>query len=99
MAGMMQANKEYLRLCHGVMRAPLPYVIRKTVVVQTYCDNPWYATPDDKMITRMSHLPQDKNKLYIERQDSSTKEHTPKYKIDDRKVYDILNQTCKDQFS
>ena len=33
-AGTMEAIKEYLRLHHGVIRAPLAYVIRKTITVQ-----------------------------------------------------------------
>ena len=29
MTGMMEANEEYLRSCHGVMQAHLAYVIRR----------------------------------------------------------------------
>ena len=52
-----------------VIRAPLAYIIRKTILVQTYGDNPKYATPDNEMIARMLHLPQDKNKL-LSKQDA-----------------------------
>ena len=33
-AGMMEAIEEYLRLLSGVMRVPLEYVIRKTIIVR-----------------------------------------------------------------
>ena len=62
MAGTMEAIEEYLRLCCGVVRAPLAYVIRKTIAVQTYGDYPMYVTLDDEMISRMLHLPSDKNR-------------------------------------
>ena len=35
MAGMMEAIKEYLRSCHGVIRAPLTYLIGNAIIVQT----------------------------------------------------------------
>ena len=38
MAGMVKAINEYLSLCCGVMKAPLAYVIRNTILVQTYGD-------------------------------------------------------------
>ena len=66
MVGMMEAIKEYLRSCFGVIRAPLVYIIRKITIVQTYCDYPKNVTPDDKMIIRMLQLPPDKNKLLLE---------------------------------
>ena len=65
MAGTMGAIKEYLRSCHGVVRATLAYIIRKTILVQTYGDYPKYMTPDDEMITRMLHLPQENNKILL----------------------------------
>ena len=40
MVGTMETIKDYLRSHHGVMRAPLANVIRKTIVVQTYGDYP-----------------------------------------------------------
>ena len=43
-----------------VMRAPLAYIIRKTIIVQIYGDYPKYATPNDEMIVRMLHLPKTK---------------------------------------
>ena len=72
MAGMMESIEEYLRSCHGVIRAPLAYVIRKTIIVQVYGDYPKYATPYDKMIARMLHLPPDKNKLHNEQSAQSS---------------------------
>ena len=62
----MEAIKEYLRLCCGVVCAPLAYIIRKTITVQTYGDYPLYASPDNKMITRMLQLPSEKKKLLFE---------------------------------
>ena len=44
---------------------------------------------DNEMITRMLHLPPDKNKLLLEREDSSVKECTPEFKI-------YIDQICKD---
>ena len=37
-----------------------------------------------------------KNKLLLEHDDQSIKEHTTEYKIDNRTVYDMLDQICKD---
>ena len=61
MAGTMEAIEEYIRSHCGVVKAHLAYIIRKTIIVQSYCDYPKYATPDDKNISRMLHLPPDKN--------------------------------------
>ena len=66
MAGMMEAIKKYLRSCQGVKRTPLVYIIRKTILVQTYGEYPKYATPNDKMIARMLYLTPDKNKFLQE---------------------------------
>ena len=66
MAGTMESIEEYLRSHHGVMKAPLAYVVRKTITVQTMGDYSMYATPDNEMIARMLHLPPDKNKLLLE---------------------------------
>ena len=57
MARTMEAIGEHLRSYHDVVRPPPAYVIRKTIQVQTYCEYPKYATPDNKMITRILHLP------------------------------------------
>ena len=75
MAGTVEANEECLRSHHGVGRVPLAYVIRKTIIVQTYGNYPKYKTPDDNMITTMLHLPPDK-KLLFEHNAHSVKEHT-----------------------
>ena len=62
MAGMIESIKEYLRACHGVVKAPLAYIIRMTITVLINGDYPTYVTPDNKMIARMLHLPLNKNK-------------------------------------
>ena len=74
---------------------PLACIIRKTIIVETYGDYPMYAAPDDKMIARMLHLPPDKNKLLLEKDAQSVRAHTAEYEIDNRTVYDILDQICK----
>ena len=96
MAGMMDAIKEYLRLCCGVILAPLAYITWKTVAVQTYGDYPTYATPDSKMITRMLHLPLEKNMVFHEADAQTVQAHMPEYEINNRNTYDILDQICKD---
>ena len=40
MAGMIESIEEYLRSHHCVIKAPLAYIIRKTITVQTYGDYP-----------------------------------------------------------
>ena len=64
--------------------------------VQTYGEYPKYATPDDEMIARTLHLPQKRNKIFVQSVVQSTKAHTAEYKIDNKTVYDILDQICKD---
>ena len=44
----------------------------------------------------MLHLPLDNNKLHNEQSVQTVKEHTAEYMIDNRTVYDILDQICKD---
>ena len=95
MARTMEAIEENLRSCHGAIRAPLAYVIRKNVMAKTYSDYPKYATLDYQIIARMLHLPLDKNKLFLEYNVHSVKEQTAEYDIDNRSVYDILDQICK----
>ena len=96
MAGTMESIREYLRSCHDFVRVPLAYVIRKIIIVQNYDGYPKYATFDDKMIARMLHLTPDKNRLHDEQSAQSVKEHTAEYEINNRPVYDILDQICKD---
>ena len=48
------------------------------------------------IIASILHLPQDKNKLLMEHNVHSVKEHTAEYKIYNRSVYDILDQIYKD---
>ena len=66
MAGIIEVSKEYLISHQSVIRAPLTYIIEKTILVQTYGDYLNYATPDNEMIARMLHLPPEKNKLLLE---------------------------------
>ena len=66
MAGTMEAIEEYLQLCCGVVWTPLAYIIQKTIAVQTFGDHPIYVTPDNKIITRILHLPLEKNMLLHE---------------------------------
>ena len=68
------------------MRVPLAYIIRETILVQTYVDYPMYATPDDEMIARMLHLPQDKNKLLSEINAQSARAYTAEYETDNKSV-------------
>ena len=55
-----------------------------------------YATHDDEMIARMLHLPLNKNKLLLESGAHKVQYHTAEYIIDNRTVYDVLDQICKD---
>ena len=48
------------------------------------------------MIARMLHLSPDKNKLHNKQSAHSVSEHTAVYEIDNRSVYDILDQIDKD---
>ena len=91
----MESIKEYLRSCNDFMRAPLAYIFRKTIIVKTYGDYTNFLISDDSMITRMLHLTPD-DKLHDEQSAQSIKEHTAEYAIDNRIVYDILDQICKD---
>ena len=96
MEEMMESIKEYLRSCHGVVRAPLAYIIRKTIIVQIYDDYTAYTNPDKEMIARMLHQPPDKNKMHNEQSAQSVMEHMAEWKTDNRTVYNILDQICKD---
>ena len=64
--------------------------------MHTYGDYPFYATPDNKMITRMLHLPQNKDKIYNKQSVQSVIQCMPEYNTDNRTVYDSLDQICKD---
>ena len=66
MARMLEAIEEYLRSYQGVVKDPLAYTIRKTILVQTYGDYPLYAFHDDAMIIRVAHVPPHKKKLLLE---------------------------------
>ena len=92
----MKSIEEYLRSCHGFVRVPIAYIIRKTIAVQTYGNYQKYANHDDEVIARMLCIPPDKNKLHDKQNAQSVKEHIAEYKIDNRSIYDILDQICKD---
>ena len=81
MAGMMEAIKENLRSHCFVIMAPLAYIIRKAITVKIY-----------GVITRMLHLPPDKNRQHNEQSAQWFKDHIAEYEIDNRSVYDILDQ-------
>ena len=93
---MMEAIKEYLNLHHGVMWAPLAHIIRKTITVHTHGDYYTYATPNNKMIARMLHLPQGMNNLLPQKDAQTVQVHMPENEIDNKTLYDILDQICKD---
>ena len=66
------------------------------LTVQTMGDYPMYATPDDKWITRMLHLPLNKNKLLSEKDVQRVQVCMAENKIDNWMVYNVLEQICKD---
>ena len=53
-------------------------------------------TPNDEMIARILYLPPDKNRLHNEQSAQSVIEHMVKNKINNRNVYNILEQIWKD---
>ena len=55
-----------------------------------------HATPDNKIIARILNWPPDKIKLLLEKNVWKVQDHTAEYKIDNRTVYDDLDQICKD---
>ena len=48
------------------------------------------------MIARMLHLPLDKNKLLLEKDAQTAHARTAEYEIDNKNVYNILDQIFKD---
>ena len=48
------------------------------------------------MTVRMVHLPLDKNKVHNKQSAQSVTQNTKEYKIDNRTVYNILDQIFKD---
>ena len=92
----MEAIEEYLVSCCGVIRVPLAYDIRKTIIVQSYGNYPKSATHEDEMIARILYLMQEKNWLQNEQSAESVKEHMTEYKTENKSVNDILDQICKD---
>ena len=96
MARTTEAMKVYVRSCQGVMRTPLAYIVRKTKIVETYGDYDKYKTTENEMIARVIHLPPDRKKLIPEKDAQTVQTYIAEYKIDNRTVYDILDQICKD---
>ena len=54
------------------------------------------ATPDNKIIARFLHLPQDMNKLLLKHNAHLVKENMAGYKMDNRTINDRWDQICKD---
>ena len=48
------------------------------------------------MIARILHLPSEKNKLLHKMYAHAVQEHMQEYEVDNRTLYDILDQICKD---
>ena len=90
MAGTMESDKEYLRSCCDVLVVPLAYIIRETIIAQTYGNYLAYVTPSDKMVAKILHSPPGKNRLHGEQSVQSVKECTVEYEIDNRSVYKHL---------
>ena len=55
-----------------------------------------YVTPDNEVIAKMLHLPQDKNRLHNKQRAQSVIKDSADYEIDKKSVYDILNYIFKD---
>ena len=72
---MMEAIDEYLRSHLGVIRASLVYIIRRTILVQTYGDNPMCVTSHNEMVARMLHIPPERKKVLLEYNVNSVKEY------------------------
>ena len=58
MAEMMESIKEYCRSCHGNMRVPLAYVIRKIATGQTNGDYPEYNCHNVTPIPKQEQIAQ-----------------------------------------
>ena len=86
MTGTMKAIEEYLRSHQDVIRALMAYIIRKTILVQSYGDYPKYVASDNGMISRMLHLPPDKNELILEWDAQSARASIAEYKRDNKSV-------------
>ena len=65
--GTMEAIENYLRLRHGVERAPLAYIVKKMMAVHPFAQIR-YITPEDEMIVRMMHLPKAENLCLVKRE-------------------------------
>ena len=92
----IESIKEYFRSHYGVIRAPHAYIIRKSITGQVFGDYPKYITHDNDIISRMLHLPLDKNQLHNEQSAQSVRECIAEYKIDNGSVYNIMDQIFKD---
>ena len=63
MTGTIKDIKEYLISHCNVKRAPLIYIIKKTITVQTYGIYPWFATPPTNDC--QDAVPTDRTKLTL----------------------------------
>ena len=50
-----------------------------------------------EMITRVLHIPLDKDMLLNEKSVQSAREHSAEYNIDETSLYDIINQIYKNE--
>ena len=62
--GIEEVIEEYLGSCFGVKKAPLAYIIRKAIVLESYGCYPWYEPLDYELIVRMFHLPIELIRIY-----------------------------------
>ena len=98
-AGMMKSIKEYFRIHHGVMKAPLLYTIRKNIGVYIWPNSNYIfmtlGTFDAGMSIRMLHAP-----IHVSYKNFNTLETRPEqteiYRLGNRIAYEILNQINKD---
>ena len=78
--------KNYFRLDHDVVRSPLAYIMRITIVIQKFGDHLMNVTPNDKMIFRVLNLLPDMNKLLREHEASLFIDHMTEFEIDNKAV-------------
>ena len=89
--GMMVAIKEYLRSCHVVKIVPLALSSERTQSLRLIDTISWWQNDQHDV-----KLPTEQIWLYREKETSSKKQHTTACKIDNRSIYGILDQICKD---
>ena len=57
MEGIVEAIKECLKSNHDIEKAQLACIVRKMIIPKTNGNYLLYATSNEKMITKMLHLP------------------------------------------